>query len=1457
MLGRCQLPLIRTPLTAITDRTNYRQALLDKRSSFPSLNTVPFRLLAIFWSLLALIAEGAVSDFERITPKERAQGYRDTTVIARPIDPGADPILTQAEQREGMLVRHRFERFGNMRVLRLPQGESVAQAIARLKSTGRYAYVEADSLRYGHVLPNDTSFAQQWALNNTGQNGGTIAADIRATSAWDINNDASAVIVAVIDSGIRLTHTDLKDNLWTKPGTAIHGIRATDGNGTSTDNPDDDDGHGTHIAGIIGARGNNSVGISGVAWRTQLMALKFLTAENSGSTSDAITCINYAIENRASVINASFGSPTYSRAEFEAMTSARNAGIIVVASAGNDGELNDTNDSYPANYPLDNIVSVAATTRTDTLASFSNYGSGSVELAAPGAEIYSTSNASDSSYITRSGTSMASPHVSGALALLKASYPSNTYRQLINRLLRSTSKIPTLREKVQTGGRLNLAQALASSTSNRPFNDDFADRASVSGPNIRIRSNNEGATAEAGEPAHANVAGGTSLWWSWTAPSSSRVTFDTVGTSYDTVMAVYTGSGVSGLNAVASNDNNPLASTNTSRVQIDAVGGTTYQIAVTGKSSASGYTALRIGTVPPNDDFANAQVISGESLSINATLFSSTEEAGERNHTNNVAGHSVWYKWVAPKTEPFVLSAYSTAVDTVAAVYTGSSLANLSLVRAVDNPAANPANTDALVMFDATAGTTYYFVIDHTTTSSGSPGGEFILTLNDALWEYPALNEITSSPAVGTDGTVYFGAGSGDDDDTNVYAVTSAGTKKWSVSTGESGIIGASPAIGTDGTVYIGGTDKILYALDGSTGSRKWTFTAGTAISSTAAIGTDGTVYFRDDAKLYALSSTGSLRWTFDLAGSTDGTYSSPAIAADGTIYVGTNGGAFHAVKDNGGGSVSQKWKFTANDDIFTSPSIAADGTVYFATLSGTVYALIDNGGSASAKWSWTVPGNSSVTSSIAIGTDGSLYFAGYDRKLHALTSNGTPKWAFNLGDEVRASSPAIAADGTIYVGCYDGKVYGVSSSGTLARIFNTAKTIRSSPVIAGTRLYIGSADARLYAFELNQTAATSSWPMFHFNAARTGRGSASSVTITTQPQSRTLVDGSPLSLSVAVTGGQGALSYQWYKNGAILAGASNSTFMIANVTTSDAGSYTVIVSRSSETRTSSAAVVRIVPAGTLPSSFANIAARGYCATGNQVTIGGFVVSGTESKRVLIRAVGPSLVARGIGVSEVLADPTVNVYRGSSIIANNDDWGANSNAAEIAATAALIGASAFETGDTKSSALLLDLTPGVYSFVVNGSAGTSGVVLLEVYDADGGIASKFVNIATRAYSTTGNGVAIGGFVISGSVSKNVLVRAVGPTLATQGLGQTEVLSDPEIDLYQNGVIIQSNDDWTSSLQRDDIVTAGARIGATPFAPTDTLSSALLLNLQPGVYSFIARGQSNSSGIVLVEIYDAD
>mgnify|MGYP001549484152 FL=1 len=296
--------------------------------------------------------------------------------------------------------------------------------------------------------------------------------------------------------------------------------------------------------------------------------------------------------------------------------------------------------------------------------------------------------------------------------------------------------------------------------------------------------------------------------------------------------------------------------------------------------------------------------------------------------------------------------------------------------------------------------------------------------------------------------------------------------------------------------------------------------------------------------------------------------------------------------------------------------------------------------------------------------------------------------------------------------------------------------------------------------------------------------------------------------------------------------------------------------------------------AGSGESPLVNISTRAYCGTGNNVTIGGFVIGGTEKKKVLVRAVGPTLRTMGLKAEEVLADPKIEVHdalHGNGVIATNDNWGDAPDPDEIMTVAGKVGATPLANDpekvvDETSAALVLTLDPGVYTFVASGQGGTTGIVLLEVYDADiAGTASSLVNISTRALGKTGNDVTIGGFVIGGHGTKRVLVRAVGPTLRLQGIDAAEVMADPVIELHDalhgNGVVA-TNDNWKDNANAAEIVTTGARIGATPLANdpekvVDTTSAALLLTMPPGIYTFVVTGKAASSGIVLLEVYDAE
>ena len=321
------------------------------------------------------------------------------------------------------------------------------------------------------ILPRDPQFNDQWALANSGQRGGKKGADISATLAWAKTTGSDNVVVAVLDTGVDYNHEDLTENMWRRPekmapyhdnelGTIDDefGFDAINGS-----DPMDDNGHGTHCAGIIGAEGENEIGIAGVNWKVQIMPLKFMNASGSGTTKDAIEAINYVIDRKKAgvnvrIISASWGSTQKSRALGDVIRKAYENDILFVAAAGNSSVDNDRMPHYPSSYDSPNVVSVAALDRHDALASFSNWGAKSVAIAAPGVEILSTWLGDE--YEEKSGTSMATPVVSGVAALILSEHPQMSVDDLKKKLLASTDPIPALKGKIATAGRINAAKAL-------------------------------------------------------------------------------------------------------------------------------------------------------------------------------------------------------------------------------------------------------------------------------------------------------------------------------------------------------------------------------------------------------------------------------------------------------------------------------------------------------------------------------------------------------------------------------------------------------------------------------------------------------------------------------------------------------------------------------------------------------------------------------------------------------------------------------------------------------------------------------------------------------------------------------------------------------------------------------------------------------------------------------------
>jgi subtilisin family serine protease len=351
-------------------------------------------------------------------------------------------------------------------------GASVAR---RYGSDPCVEYAEPNYIRRASVVPNGPLFPQQWGFHSTVFPG----ADIQAPEAWDIST-GSRTIIAFIDTGMDYNHPDLAENVWIHTAEIPDNGLDDDGNGYIDDirgwnfindnnEPLDDNGHGTHTAGISGAVGNNGIGVSGLLWNVQLMPLKILDVQGIGTVADEVSAIQYALDAGSTVLNASLTGGVFSNAEFEAIKSAKDAGVLFVAAAGNGGGdvMGDNNDiipQYPASYALPNIISVAATGLDDSRAPFSNFGSVSVHVAAPGVDITSTfpSTLVPSGYVFMTGTSQSASFVSGLAGLLYSIYPDFTYAQIRGTILRSVDILPSFQGIVASGGRINAYKALSS-----------------------------------------------------------------------------------------------------------------------------------------------------------------------------------------------------------------------------------------------------------------------------------------------------------------------------------------------------------------------------------------------------------------------------------------------------------------------------------------------------------------------------------------------------------------------------------------------------------------------------------------------------------------------------------------------------------------------------------------------------------------------------------------------------------------------------------------------------------------------------------------------------------------------------------------------------------------------------------------------------------------------------------
>jgi hypothetical protein len=358
--------------------------------------------------------------------------------------------------------------------------------------------------------------------------------------------------------------------------------------------------------------------------------------------------------------------------------------------------------------------------------------------------------------------------------------------------------------------------------------------------------------------------------------------------------------------------------------------------------------------------------------------------------------------------------------------------------------------------------------------------------------------------------------------------------------------------------------------------------------------------------------------------------------------------------------------------------------------------------------------------------------------------------------------------------------------------------------------------------------------------------GGLTAPAITTQPTSQTVTVGGTASFTVAATGNPFP-TYQWKKNGVAIPGAVAPTLALANVQTSDAASYTVTATNSVNTITSSTAVLTVNPAVTPAASrITSLSIRIGAGTGDQTLIAGFQVSG-NGKSLLIRGVGPTLA--NYSVPGFLVDPLLSLFNGNTLINSNDNWSDAANASQVAATAAQLQDFALLAG-SKDAALLATLNDGLYTAQVSGVGNTTGIALVEVYDANPTAASRLTGVSARTQVGTGANVLIAGFAITGTAPMKVLLRGVGPTLASFAV--TGVLADPQIAVFTSpgNVQIASNDNWSDNANAAQI---SANSGFP--LPAGSKDAALLLTLNPGTYTVQVSGVGNATGVALVEVYE--
>ncbi|MBT7865334.1 MAG: S8 family serine peptidase [Opitutales bacterium] len=1219
--------------------------------------------------------------------------------------------------------------------LRNPTIVSIEDAVGQLSRAFPNTIVTPDHLHFSTAIPREYSSSNLWHLEQ-----------VNAPDAWEFNTGSDTLVVAVIDTGCFTDHVDLRGRIFVNEGEIAGNGVDDDGNGFVDDVsgwdfydddaiPNDETGHGTHVSGIVGAQGDNGIGIVGMNWNSRILPLKVgdVSGLSSSAIAEALRYVSMMKDRDVPIVasNNSYGSSAENPAALAVIREHEDKGILFVTAAGNSGEdLDSPNGSqFPAGFPQTNIISVANSTQGDALSGGSNYGLESVDIAAPGQEVYSTYN--DGDYRFSTGTSMSSPMVAGAVALVASHNPDLSPDELKQRILDTAKRFDSLDGKLVSGGRLDLLTALEPGLVGHEVSVPSHRAHLTILPDIGIPVVFEIEALEDAVVSIETLSGGSHALVEEVSPRSYALSFATEG--------LYRFRVLSEMESIVRSVEKVVAV----GVFPDVSNGLLHSWEMEGSDGV-----LIDGAGSGNGEFNGA-------MRVNAPLGRGVDFDGTRSSVKFNSSFSNQVTFSAFVKSDNLLSSPHPRIIDAPDYYLYFSTRGI-----VDIP---DGNANALKFY---SNRSEDFGVWHTPPDTVFQG-EWL----HVVASYDS-RDVSNAPRLYING------------------------KKLAVRTQRLPV----------GQQTTGGGEAFLG--DRADGTRAW----------------DGQM---DEVRIYnrVVSDDEVVLLS---ARYLESVWSDYEIQAD--------------VVDGG----NQSYDLSLTDAFGADPDVSYSWSVI--SRSGTV--VLNGADEANPTVTFVEAENARILLK-ASGSAVTRYYR-YDLMLDPIEIEE----GVLVGETENSGVVWIEVDETLD----RGYVTVLDATSGFERLrepiaidffgrFGTSESLLQRITGEIKNGFTGNIDGADIGISAGQTQTQSTTTGFegNYQGGLIGEGSELlELRVLKNGALFVWLNGRDMDLALGVVDALGQFDVTTTLGNRFKGEVDLEKRLVTGSWTS-VGVETVAYLREVQTE----GVNRYV----------NLSTRGRSESGEGVLIGGFVVTGTSQRTVLLRGLGPALTGRD--VSNVMEDPVITLNQGADVLARNEHWEAASNVSDIVAFTEKVGAAALEAGSL-DAAMLVSLDPGLYTVLVGSDVG-DGEALFEIFDDGSNSERALVNVSSRGMVRGEGQALIGGLVVAGPDPKLVLIRGVGPGLGDKGIA--EPLANPMIELFLGADPIAFNDDWMdgslpivegASLQGPAKTLKAAFESAGAFAfESESNDAAMLVWLEPGLYTVILRGVDGAEGIALFEAYEIE